>query len=320
MIARFSRRTLALVGLTIALAGLVAPALAQWGTGRGPSQSSARMAIEFLDVGQGDSILIRSPEGKTALVDAGPSRDAAAEWLRRKGIDRVDLVVATHHHSDHIGGMEAVVRDFQPRYFLFADGGHATQGWLRLLKLVKDEGVAPVVAAGKPRRIELGSVTLTVFPQPPEDAKNENNNSVGLRVQYGGFSVILTGDSEEAERRWWLANCSDLVRDGSVLKLAHHGSHNGIDADWLEMVRPDLAVASLGRGNSYGHPHREALDLLRDYQVPLMRTDDWGTITLVSDGETWHLVTLAPLARRRAAAREPSNVAGSREGAPARRR
>ncbi len=317
MIGRFSRQALALVGLAVALAGLGAPAQAQWGTSR--ERPAPRMAIEFLDVGQGDAILIRSPEGKIALVDAGPSRDAAAEWLNRKGVERVDLVVVTHHHSDHHGGMEAIVRDFQPRYFLFADSGHTTQGWLRLLKLVKDEGVATVLATGKPRRIELGSVSLTVFPQPPEDARNENNNSVGLRLQYGGFSVLLTGDSENEERRWWLANCPDLIRDASILKLAHHGSHNGLDPDWLDLTRPDLAVASLGQGNSYGHPHRETLELLREYDVPLLRTDQWGTITLISDGETWNLVTNTSAGRRRGA-NEPSNVASSRDRAPARRR
>lgn len=319
MIGRFSRRALALVGLTVALVGLglVTPAEAQWGANRG--QTAPRMTIEFLDVGQGDAILIRSPEGKVALVDAGPSRDAAAEWLSRKGVERVDLVVVTHHHSDHHGGMEAIVRDFRPRYFLFADSGHTTQGWLRLLKLVKDERVTTVVATGKPRRIELGSVTLTTFPQPPEDARNENNNSVGLRLQYGGFSVLLTGDSENEERRWWLANCPDLVRECSILKLAHHGSHNGLDADWLNLVRPDLAVASLAQGNSYGHPHRETLELLREHDVPLLRTDQWGTITLTSDGETWNLITSNPVGRRRSSA-DPSNVASSRDRAPTRRR
>lgn len=316
MMGRFSRRVLALVGLTVVLVGLVAPAEAQWLSKR--TQAPPRMTIEFLDVGQGDSILIRSPEGKTALVDAGPTRDAAAKWLDRKGVDRVDLVVLTHHHLDHHGGMETVVRDFRPRYFLVTDSAHATQSYLRLLKLVRAEGVATIMPTGKPRRIELGSVTLTVFPQPPEDARNENNNSIGLRLQYGGFSVLLTGDSENQERRWWLANCPELIRDSSVLKLAHHGSHNGLDADWLDLSRPELAVVSLARDNSYGHPHRETLNLLRRYEVPLLRTDEWGTITLSSDGETWNLVTFTPLARRLSPQR-PSNVASSRDEAPTRR-
>ena len=318
MIGQFSRRAWALLGLTVALVGLVAPAEAQWGSNSKGTQAPRRMTIEFLDVGQGDAILIRSPEGKTALVDAGPTRDAAAQWLDRKGVDRVDLVVVTHHHLDHHGGMEAVVRDFRPRYFVVTDSGHATQSYLRLLRLVKDEGITTVMPTGKPRRVELGSVTLTVFPQPPEDPKNENNNSIGLRLQYGGFSVLLTGDSEHEERRWWLANCPDLIRDSSVLKLAHHGSRNGVDADWLDLSRPELAVASLARDNSYGHPHREAVSLLRQYEIPLLRTDQWGTITLSSDGRTWNLVTFTPLARRLSPQR-PSNVASSRDDATRRR-
>lgn len=319
MIGQFSRRALAFVGLAVALIGLAAPVEAQWLSRSNQSQASRRMTIEFLDVGQGDAILIRSPEGKTALVDAGPTRDAAAEWLDRKGVDRVDLLVLTHHHLDHHGGMEAVVRDFRPRYFVVTDSGHTSQSYLKLLRAVRDERITTVTPTGKPRRVELGSVTMTIFPQPPEDTKNENNNSIGLRVQYGGFSVLLTGDSEDDQRRWWLANCPDLIRDCSVLKLAHHGSHNGLDADWLSLSSPELAVASLAKGNSYGHPHAETLSLLRQYGVPLMRTDQWGTITLSSDGQVWNLVTFTPVARR-LSPEKPSNVASSRDDWAPRRR
>ncbi|WP_337174838.1 MBL fold metallo-hydrolase [Paludisphaera sp.] len=256
-----------------------------------------RLVVDVLDVGQGDAILIRSPEGKTALIDAGPTRDAAARWLRAKGVDTVDLAVVTHHHLDHHGGMESVVRDWRPRYFLATDSDHATQSWLRLLKTVKAEGITVVLPTGRPRKVELGSVTLTILPQPPHDPESENDNSVGIRLQYGGFSMLMTGDSEPPSRRWWLENCPELLRDCSVLKLAHHGSRNGTDAAWLDVVRPELAVVSLGAGNSYGHPHSEAVELLKAHRVSLVRTDQWGTITMVSDGETWNLVS-SSIARR----------------------
>src|SRR5947199_3465640 len=90
------------------------------------------------------------------------------------------------------------------------------------------------------RKIGLGSVTLTVFPQPPEDRSEENDNSIGLRVQHGSFSALLTGDSEAKERAFWEVNCPSLIRDCNVLKLAHHGSRNGTDARWLGIVRPRL--------------------------------------------------------------------------------
>ena len=244
----------------------------------------------MLDIGQGDSILIRSPEGKTALIDAGPTKEAPWNVLKSKGIEHLDLVALSHHHSDHYGGMEEVVRVLKPRYFLASHSGHATNMYLKLLRTVQAQSITAIQPTSRPRKIELGSVELTIFPQAPEDRKEENNNSVGIRLKYGAFSVLLPGDSEGPERHWWLENCPDLVRDCTILKLAHHGSRNGTDARWLEVVRPELAAASMGRNNEFGHPHSETLSLLRRSQVPLLRTDQLGTITLESDGRSWNVV------------------------------
>ena len=212
-----------------------------------------------MDIGQGDSILIRSPEGKTALVDAGPTRDAAAKLLKGKGITALDIVIVSHHHSDHYGGMDQVIRNFKPKYFMATGSSHTTKGYLKLLQTVKSEGITAVAPTAKPRKIELGSVLLTVFPQPPLDHQEENNNSIGIRLEYGKFSVLMTGDSETNERQWWLAHESSLIRDCTILKLAHHGSRNGTDQHWLDLVQPEIAVASLGSGNDYGHPHSETI-------------------------------------------------------------
>jgi competence protein ComEC len=246
--------------------------------------------IEILDVGQGDSILIRSPEGKTALIDAGPTRDAALQLLHRQAIKSLDLVAISHHHSDHYGGMEEVVRALKPHYFLASKSGHSTSLYLKLLKTVEADGLAVIQPTAHPRKIELGSLELTMFPQPPEDRKEENNNSIGLRLKYGSFAVLFTGDSEESERQWWLRNNPELVRDCTILKLPHHGSRNGTDSRWLQAVRPELAVASLGKNNDYGHPHSETISLLRRSGIPLMRTDQLGTITITSDGRGWQVI------------------------------
>jgi beta-lactamase superfamily II metal-dependent hydrolase len=285
--ARFFR-VLLLLGLAISLShhgGAGEPLSKVYGAGSRP------VAVDFLDVGQGDSVLIRSPEGKTALIDAGPTRDGAVRVLRSKGVSSLDIVIVTHHHSDHYGGMYQVVKEFRPRYFMATSSPHTTSGYLKLLEAVNVEGITAVLTTGKPRTIELGSVTLTVLPQPPSNSVEENNNSIGVRLQYGDFSVLLTGDSETDERRWWISRSPDLLRDCTILKLAHHGSHNGTDQRWLDVVQPELAVASLGAHNDYGHPHRETLALLRNNQVPLLRTDQRGTITLMSDGRTWNLVS-----------------------------
>jgi competence ComEA-like helix-hairpin-helix protein len=246
--------------------------------------------VEFLDVGQGDSILIRSPEGKTALIDAGPSRHVV-ELLNTRGIKNLDLVVVSHHHQDHYGGMAAVIREFRPRVFLASGSSHTTRNYLRLLELVRDQGIQAIQPTDRPRRVELGSVVLTVFPQAPEDHSEENNNSIGIRLQHGALSVLLPGDAEGPERRWWEHNVPDLIRDCTVLKLAHHGSHNGTDARWLALVKPELSVASMGRGNAFGHPSPRTIGLLERREIPLLRTDLDGSVSIESDGERWRVVS-----------------------------
>jgi competence protein ComEC len=277
-------------------------------------QSPAQpVSIEVLDVGQGDSILIRSPEGKTALIDAGPTRNAALAALKRNGIKSLDLVAISHHHGDHYGGMDAVVRALKPRYFLASSSGHATALYLKLLKTVEAEGLTVIQPTSKPRKIELGSVELTLFPQPPEDRKDENNNSIGLRVTYRSFSVLLTGDSEGPERQWWLSNHPELVRGCTILKLPHHGSRNGTDARWLQAVGPQLAVASMGKNNEYGHPHSETISLLRRSGVPLLRTDQLGTIAITSDGRDWQVAQPALTRRGRPTQADIDRIAASEE-------
>lgn len=309
-------RVLVLLGLLVA--GLAGASSAQSWSGGGQA-ASRNLIVDFLDIGQGDAILIRSPEGKVALVDAGPTKDAAVRLLRQKGISAVDIVIVSHHHIDHYGGMDQVIRTFKPRYFMATGSSHTTKSYLRLLQTVKDEGVTAVEPTSKLRRIELGSVLLTVLPQPRYD-EEENNNSIGVRLEYGDFSVLLTGDSETAERRWWAGHNPNLIRDCTVLKLAHHGSHNGTDQEWLDLVQPEIAVASLGAGNSYGHPHAEVISLLRRNSIPLLRTDQRGTITLVSNGKTWNLVN-PELARRRRRSQDDDAVAArTRDDEPPARR
>lgn len=272
------------LALAVATGDCRAQSLFGWLNGSGK-----QVTVEVLDVGQGDSILIRSPEGKTALIDAGPTRDGALNVLKRKGVKAIDLVALSHHHSDHYGGMDAVVRAMKPRYFLVSKSGHATSLYLKLLKTVEAEGITVIQPSDQTRKIELGSTELLIFPQPPDDRRDENNNSIGLRLNYGSFSMLLTGDSEGPERAWWLKEHPELVRHCTILKLPHHGSRNGTDARWLREVTPALTVASLGTGNEYGHPHSETVTLLRRSRIPLLRTDQLGTITITSDGRDWHV-------------------------------
>ncbi len=248
-----------------------------------------RLTIDVLDIGQGDAILIRAPDGQSALIDAGTSSIVVTR-LKEHDVKSIDLVAVTHHHTDHYGGTDDVIKAFNPRFFLATDSGHTTSMYIKLLKLVRDHKMTAIQPTDQPRKIELGSVRLTVLPQPPINDKEENDNSIGIRLEFGTFSMLMTGDSEEPARDFWKRTCPDLLK-ATVLKLAHHGSHNGTDAEWLKLVRPELGVISCGVGNSYGHPHTEALSLLEQFKIPLKRTDTDGNIRIESDGKRWRVTT-----------------------------
>lgn len=254
------------------------------------SVQAETVTVSFLDVGQGDAILIRSPAGKVALVDTGPS-NAILDVLRDEGVGTIDVVIASHHHADHIGGMAQVIRKYKPKVLVDSGSSHTSATYRNVLKAA-EEAECQLVEPKKDseRKIDLGSVVLRILPQPPLDEDEENNNSVGIRLEFGKFSVLLTGDSEEGERTWWLENAdSGLYRKATILKAAHHGSHNGTNAAWLKVAKPKLVVISCGEKNKYGHPHKETMQLLKRLHVPEKRTDIDGTITIESDGETWKI-------------------------------
>jgi competence protein ComEC len=249
---------------------------------------AGNLTVSFLDVGQGDAILIRSPEGKVALVDAGPSRDVLG-ILKDEGVDKIDVAISSHHHADHIGGMADVIKKYEPKVYVDSGSSQTSAVYRKVLSAVDQAGCQLVQPKkDSERKIELGSVVLRLFPQPPEDEGNENNNSVGIRVEYQEFSLLLTGDSQESEQSWWLKNVDDgLYRHVAVMKAPHHGSRNGMNLAWLKATKPEFVVISCGRENSYGHPHEATVRLLTRLNVSGKRTDVDGTITIETDGTTW---------------------------------
>lgn len=241
-----------------------------------PDGARSGVEIHFLDVGQGDAILVRSPEGRTALIDAGPSDPVPA--LRELGVERLDLVVATHGHADHIGGMDEVLRAFPVGSYMDNGTPHTTATWSRLAELLRARTDIRYLEAS-PRTLTLGSVRLEVLPLPDDEELEQNDRSVVLVLRYGRFAALLTGDAEvPAVTRLVHAG---VVPDVAVLKGAHHGSRNGVTRAFLRAARPEVVVLSLGAGNSYGHPHPEALEAYRHVTPEIYRTDRHGRITVI---------------------------------------
>lgn len=237
------------------------------------------LELHFLDVGQGDAVLIRGPDGRAVLYDGGRDAGAALEALRRREVPSLALVVASHAHADHIGGLPAVIEAYAPDFFLDNGVPHTTRSYQRLLEAVRDAGVQLLEPTA--RRIGLGEATLRVLPPPGDPARGHNDNSVGLIVEYGAFRATLTGDAEPELLAYWLDGPpAPALRDVDVHKASHHGSRNGDTARWLRHLSPDAVVIGAGAGNDYGHPHDATLRRYADVGARVYRTDRHGEVVV----------------------------------------
>ena len=251
---------------------LLAAVLVLCGAYRSSAQTGS-VELIFLDVGQGDAIVVRSPEGKVALIDSG-NDPGIVYLLRRHGIDSLDIVIASHPHADHIGGMPAVLARFPVRFYMDNGVPHTTATYRNVLWAVRNSDVTYLEATA--RTIELGSIDIHVLPPMPGGDKL-NNQSIGLLVEFGGFTALLTGDSEIAELNHFMSLDVSAV---TLLKAAHHGSRDAVSPAWLSRTKPEVVVISVGGGNPYGHPHEWAMRYYRAASDAIYRTDLHGDVTI----------------------------------------
>lgn len=240
----------------------------------------------FFDVGQGDASLIRTESG-CILIDSGTnlSEDALVAQLRQLDIRRIDCLILTHAHEDHIGGADRVLQAFDVPVVMFRDTGETDAVTCRLRDAIRESGSDLVCPAGV-TTYAMGELYLDVIVPFAEPQAAGNDNSLIVRVRFGETVFLYMGDAEAASERVLLAHFFDgdfLNCDG--LKLGHHGSDTSSTPEFLRAVSPQYAIASDGAGNSFGHPHERVLADLAAGGCTCLRTDEHGTILLVSDGE-----------------------------------
>ena len=285
------------------LAALVAAALWIAAAPPAPQWQPGTLEVTVLDVGQGDSILVVSPQGRTLLVDGGGSLGGqAAEfdvgeavvspYLWSRGLTRLDAVALTHAHADHIGGLAAVLRNFRPRE-LWLGTNPMTPALAALLDQAARQKIKVVhYAAGD--RFDFGGTQVEVLA-PPRDwqltTRPRNNDSLALRLSLGATSAVLAGDAEQRIERFIAAEHPQA----DLLKVAHHGSATSTTPELLEAVHPRYGVISVGFRSSFGHPRPEVLARLRSAGVATYRTDTQGAVSFFLDG---HAVTARLPARR----------------------
>ena len=264
------------------------------GTTGGASRQSAsdgKLSAYFLDVGQGDSELLIFGN-RTILIDAGETDmgDRVVADLKRLGVTRIDLLVATHSHSDHIGGMQKVLTAFPVGQVLDAGVPSASSIYENFLNRIDKEQV-PYTVAEQGRTIDLDPSLRILVLSPPKERVNDdpNENSVVLRISYGTVSFLFTGDlsgdGEDALTK------TGYALDAQVLKVGHHGSEYATSKTFLSRVHPEVAIIEVGKDNPYGHPHEPTLQRLADAGVTVYRTDRDGTILVRSDGTSYSVTT-----------------------------
>lgn len=246
-----------------------------------------QVTVRFLDVGQGDAVLVRSPEGKTMLIDGGRSMARMEDHMQTYGIDKIDVMVATHADADHIAGLVAAA-EAKPTLFINNGLGGTTKTWERLVDALQAQKTTFRKAGSQ--LINLGSVKVQVIGPPPGVGDAQNDNSVGVALQFGDFRALMTGDSELKETAAWLAQDTAAIRGPfQAYKGIHHGAANGDTPAWLAVVRPENVVVSVG-DNNYGHPTKTALDLYRQNGVRIYRTDQNGTVTFTGNADGTYTV------------------------------
>ena len=269
------------------------------------SLPDGKLHIVFCDVGQGDAAYIRFPDGRDMLVDGGPNDMVLACLGKHMPFwDRsIDIVVLTHPERDHLQGLITVIERYRVGYVVRSDITNASDGFITFEKRIKDHAMNErIVVAGE--QIDIGGAQVSViWPSSDQIAGmkprvasyessvlgastgNLNDGSIVLWVRYGMFDAWFSGDADtHVESKYRGSSLAD--RTIEVLKVPHHGSKTGMSSDYLDWLKPTLAVISAGR-NTYGHPSQIILSLLADESVRVLRTDKEGDIEIVSDGAHW---------------------------------
>lgn len=247
------------------------------------------LQLHFLDVGQGDVVVIVVPDGRAIVYDAGPDRHTMLDSLQRLGVTEVPLIVASHAHADHINGFPAVIDAFAPAFALDNGMPHTTLAYERYVGALERSGTHLLEPTA--RTITVGDVALHVLPAPGQPSWGHNDNSVGLIIEYGDFRASLTGDAERRLFEWWLATVPDRLAPVQVHKASHHGSVNGDTRAALARLRPELVVVSAGADKPYGHPHAGALARYAEVGATVMRTDEHGNVTIRASSDGSYDVT-----------------------------
>jgi competence protein ComEC len=248
------------------------------------NQKNNTLKVHYIDVGQADCALIQYEE-HAMLIDAGNNDDAdlITEYIRAQGISKLEYIIGTHPHEDHIGSLDTVINSFDIGKVYLPKVTNNTRTFMDLVSALQNKGLKvsqPVPGSS----FQLDEVSCIILAPNSNQYEELNNYSIVIKVIFGDNSFLFTGDAESISEQEMLANGYDLSAD--VLKVGHHGSSSSTTTEFLSQVQPKYAVISVGKNNDYGHPHRETIANLISSNTIVFRTDQCGTIIASSDGKT----------------------------------
>lgn len=246
--------------------------------------SNGQLKVYYIDVGQADSILVIDND-KTMLIDAGTNKTGkiVVDFLKEKKITKIDYLIGTHPHEDHIGGLDDVINSFEIGKIYMPKVQTNTKTFESVLDAVANKGLS-IYSPKSEDTFKLETANCTVLSSEQENT-NLNNSSIVIRMTYGKDSFLFMGDSEkevEGARKWPQTN---------ILKVGHHGSETSTTTDFLTQVKPEIAIISVGKDNSYGHPTEVVLQRLKANNIEVHRTDEEGTILITSDENHYEITT-----------------------------
>ena len=252
-------------------------------------QDSAPLTIKVIDIGQGESILIRVA-GQSVLIDTGDveHRDRIVSYLKKEKITTLDKVIITHPHADHLGGMPGILENFKIGQIYDSGRTTTTSLYRQYLTSVNKKNIPFQIATPGSEIAITNDVKLKVLaPDKTMLADEEiNNSSIVAKLTYDQFSMLFTGDAEKDSEKLMLRDYSKDLKS-NVLKAGHHGSSSSSSPDFLKVVNPETVIISLAANNDYHHPHPSVMDRYKKAKMKIYRTDTDGTVTITSDGKTY---------------------------------
>lgn len=239
-------------------------------------------SVHIIDVGQGDSIFIQTLEDKRILIDAGDeeAEHTVYSYLKRRGVKKIDVLIATHPDTDHIGSMDYIIDKFKISHFYMPDAKTDSEAFYNLLDSCRDKNLK-IEYLTKGDVLKIDSSTTMEILSPSTITDKNNLNSIVSLLNYKGYEFLFTGDAEKENESEILSSCN--LPDIEFLKAGHHGSSSSSTNEFIEKLKPEAVAISCGYNNDYGHPHRSVLDTFRENGSVVYRTDKNGSLVFYCD-------------------------------------